>query len=145
MTPEAIRSVIVACPEGMKWWDWDQELLARFRDLDGAVVFRGLFPLAAASQERGPACSAAWLLYKLRPQCLISCREAITALLPEWDVSIEEVVFYIAEQFGVATVLSTIEELRPQGIDPTNRLDTVRYWVNCFQEILDERARKKAV
>ena len=72
MTPEAIKSVIVACPEGVKWWDWDQELFARFRDLDSALVFRGLFPIAAASQERGPAASAAWLLCKINPPCLIS-------------------------------------------------------------------------
>jgi hypothetical protein len=144
MSPDAIRAALVS-PEGKKWWEWDQELLVRFRAVDGAALFHTLFPIAAASQERGPACTAAWLLYKLRPQCLISCREAITALLPEWDVSIEEVVFYIAEQFGVPTVLSTIEELRAQGIDPTNRLDTVRYWVGVFQERLDYSARHDAV
>jgi len=145
MTPEAIKSMIVACPEGVKWEDWDDELFARFHDLDSALVFHGLFPLASASQERGPAATASWLLYKINPPCLISCREAILALLPEWDVSIQEVVFYIAEQFGIPAVMTTIEELGREDVDPTERLGTVRYWVKCFQEMLDERARNKAV
>src|ERR1051325_8929523 len=109
MSPDAIRAEL----ERTSGNDWQSEMLERFRYVDTAALFRGLFPVAADSQTNGPAYPAAWLLYKLKPPCVISCREAVTSLLPHWDVSIEEVVFYLAEQFGVSTMKATIEELRP--------------------------------
>ena len=143
---EDIRAAL-EYPEGKKWEDWELELLEPFRPVDGAELFRGLFRLAVSSQSHAPAYSAAWLLYKLKPACPISCREAIGAFLFDWDVSIEEPVFYLAEQFGVPTMLSTIEEIGPTVADREQQtnLVTVRYWVGCFQEMLDYRVRNEAV
>src|SRR6266542_2212133 len=143
MSPDTIRAEIER-PTGK---DWEQEMLERFRPVDSTELFRGLFPLAADSQTNSPAFPAAWLLYKLKPDCLISCREAIAALLPEWDISIEEVVFYLAEQFGVPQMMATIEEMRRTITNHSQRtsLDAVRYWLGRFQEMQDYRARNDAV
>lgn len=115
------------------------ELMERFQLLDGEDLFRVLFPLAVSSQSRAPAYSAAWLLYNLKPACPISFRQAIGAFLYDGDVSIEEPVFYLAKQFGVPTILATIEEMRPTIVGPEQQtnLDTVRYWVGCFQEMFE--------
>lgn len=146
MSPEAIR-VALEYPEGKKWEDWTLELVERFHLVDAGELFRGLFPLAVASQSRAPAYSAAWLLYYLKPACPISCHQAIAAFLSDWDVSIEEPVFYLAEQFGVETMLATIEEMRPSIVEreQQSNLNTVRYWVGCFQEMLEYRARNEPV
>ena len=143
MTPNAIRTELETYSGDIG----DGVLLAQFRSVSSADLFHGLFPLAVSSQSCAPAYSAAWLLYELKPACPISCREAITAFLADWDVSIEEPVFYLAEQFGVPMMLATIEEIRPTTTvrEQQVNLDTVRYWVGCFQEMLDERLRNQAV
>lgn len=112
------------------------DLLTRLRATDSGVAFRALFPFAAHSQDRGPAAGAAWLLRRVNPKCPISCREAIQEMLGDWDVSIEEVPFYLAEQFGVATVRETVAELRTicAETDQVTLLDTIEYWLRCHEE-----------
>jgi hypothetical protein len=96
------------------------------------VVFEALFPVATRSQSAGPAFPAALLLWRRRPKCPLSCDDAIVALLADWEVSIEQVPFYIVSEFGVATVHEAIARVRQRPLsDPQMRLlDTVAYWVN---------------
>lgn len=67
-------------------------------------------------------------------------------MLIGWDVSIEEVLFYLAEQFGIAQALTAVTELESmvsvQGQIAT--LDTIRYWLGCYQALLDSRAYQSA-
>ena len=43
------------------------DLIRSLRTVDGAALFRGLFPLAVAAQGNGPAYPAAYLLLELEP------------------------------------------------------------------------------
>jgi hypothetical protein len=84
-----------------------------------------------------PAAPAALLLRRVNPKCPISCRDAIQEMLTDWDVSIEEVPFYLAEQFGVPKVLATLDEIGSTVSDETQTtlLGTVRYWLRGYQEM----------
>ena len=59
------------------------------------IVFDALFPLAVRSQSEAPAWPAAVLLWRRKPKCRKPCVKAVRELLDSWDVSIEEVPFYL--------------------------------------------------
>jgi hypothetical protein len=110
---------------------------AGYRSLRDAVramppgeLFAGVFPLAAGSQTDGPAYFAARLLWELNPPCPLSSEEAVRAMLTGWDISIEEVPFYLARQFGDEELYATVQRLEAETADheATVRLGTIRYW-----------------
>ena len=108
----------------------------QLRGLDDTQQFEILFPVAIKSQHHAPSCPASELLRQLSPACPLSCEDAVRALLSEWDVSIEEVPFYIAARFGVARVRQAIESLSSEveGHDEKQRLKTVAYWIDKYVE-----------
>lgn len=112
----------------------------RLRGLDDARQFEILFPVAVKAQHHAPSCPASELLCELSPACPLSCEDAIRALLPEWDVSIEEVPFYIAARFGVARVRIAIDRLTSEvgGDSEKQRLETVAYWIGKYEEACQE-------
>jgi hypothetical protein len=140
MTAEEIRAEI----DRVCRRDWDTELaplLEHLRQSDSTATFHSLFHFAAHSQDAGPAAPAALLLRRLNPPCPISCRQAVGEMLTDWDVSIEEVPFYLAEQFGVAQVRTTVAELRSShaGKTESTLLDTIEYWLRCYDEMQEYR------
>jgi hypothetical protein len=117
-------------------------LLARLRATESRAAFDALFPFAAHSERHGPAAGAAWLLAHLNPTCPITCREAIQEMLCDWCVSIEEVPFYLARQFGVATVRATVADLRATNTEEAQvTLDSIAYWLQCYEEMRERQRR----
>jgi hypothetical protein len=107
-------------------------LVERMRQLDEYELFRLLFPLATSGQWECPlAFSAALLLHEIKPACPISCKEALRGLFGNWDVSIEEVPWYLRDVFGRQRVLEVVQEmLREQLTDQQkSRLRTIGYWL----------------
>lgn len=134
-TKEIIQANKLACQI-----DWDAELVPlanRLRQTENAETYRALFQIAAHSQNLGPAYCAALLLHQANPPCPMSCREAIQEMLVDWDISIEEVPYYLAEQFGVAAVRDTVAEIRKTIIDKNQatRLDTIEYWLGYHERM----------
>ena len=116
----------------------------QLRGLDDTQQFEVLFPIAVKAQDHAPSCPAAELLRQLSPTCPLSCEDVVRALLPEWDVSIEEVPFYIAARFGVARVRQAIERLASEveGHEEQQRLKTVAYWIDKYVEAFTEIAAR---
>src|SRR3954454_3328278 len=112
--------------------------------MDSGEVFHALFPIAADAQWHGPAYDAACLLFAVKPACPIPCKDAIRAMLPNWDISIEEVPWYLAGYFGEVPIRRAIEELHeePLGREERVGLDTVRYWAEIFFTLTPEEARE---
>lgn len=135
MTQEQFMAAVVSLP-GESLQDHD-DVVARvgekLRNLPEEQQFGILFPIAIKSQNRGdfPVLDAALLLERLSPKCPVSCEDAVRALLPEWDISIEQVPFYLAAHFGSARVRQAIACLGPEVTEKSQkvRLDTVSYWV----------------
>jgi hypothetical protein len=108
----------------------------RLRGIEDAQQFDILFPLAVKGQLQAPSLPAAELLRELSPACPLSCEDAIRALLSEWNVSIEQVPFYIVARFGVSRVRQAIERLAAETVADSEKrcLQTVAYWVDRYQE-----------
>jgi hypothetical protein len=119
-------------------------LRERLRGMESTAVFEALFPTAADAQWHGPAYRAACLLFVLKPACPIPCIDAIQALLPNWDVSIEEVPWYLAGQFGQDAIGRAIEQLGngPLGHEQRVRLGTVKYWTDIYFALTPEQRQK---
>jgi hypothetical protein len=105
------------------------------RRLDDAQQFDILFPVAVKQQWNAPSYTAALLLRELSPACPFSCEDAVRALLPEWDVSIEEVPFYLAARFGPTRIRQAIANLEPGVTDKSEKvnLETVAYWLDAYE------------
>jgi hypothetical protein len=127
------EQIIAAMAEAILDHQWPQ-LCDRLRKMDGGEVFHALFPIAADAQGHGPAYDAACLLFAVEPACPIPCKEAIRALLSHWDISIEEVPWYLAGRFGEEAIRRAITELRAESLGRTERiaLDTVWYWAEIY-------------
>lgn len=100
-----------------------------------ASLFDTLFEVSVRAQEDGrPVAFAGCALEALNPPCSLTVNEAVGRLLPEWDISLEEVVFYLAKQFGAAAVTVATDELQSSslGHEAAVRLRTVRYWAGVY-------------
>ena len=108
-------------------------LVAELAVVPGKVIFEALFPVAVRAQGEGngPVAMSAYVLYALNPVCPLPVDEAVASLLPSWDVSIEEVPWYLAKQFGVESVRTSVMRLRHQRTDELSltRLRTIEYWI----------------
>ena len=106
----------------------------RLRGLNDAQKFAILFPVAVKSQTDAPSWPAAQLLREFSPECPLKCEDALRALLPDWDVSIEEVPFYLAARFGSDRVRQAIvqAELAITSNTDKQRLKTVAYWLDRY-------------
>jgi hypothetical protein len=122
-----------------------ESLCERLRCLPDELVFGAFFPIAVRTQLHGPALGAASVLFVVRPACPIPCQEAIRAMLDDWDISIEEVPWYIADCFGKDTTLNTIDELNQKDLTRKQRasLSTVRYWADIYFDFTPEKARER--
>src|SRR5262249_26330887 len=82
-------------------------LCQQLRLMDQSDLFNSLFPLAIQRQQAGlPVAYAAVALFITSPKSTISCKDAVAALLPQWEGSIEEVPFYLARNFGAEAVVA---------------------------------------
>jgi hypothetical protein len=109
--------------------------------MDDTEVFQVFFPIAIEPPPRRGALDAACLLFIVKPNCPISCKDAIRAMLASWDISLEELPWYLAGHFGKEAIQNAVEELSQEALSHGQkvRLDTVTYWSNIFFALPPER------
>ena len=112
----------------------------RMRRLDDEHRFGILFPVSVKAQWDAPSCSAAQLLRELSPACPLSCEDAVRALLPSWDVSLEELPFYLAARFGPIRVREAVDrvEVLVESESDKQSLKSVRYWLDVYERTFPE-------
>lgn len=90
-------------------------------------LFEILWPEAIKSQsvERNVLLSAL-TLYSLNLKCPIKLNNALLQMYDEWEISIEEVPWYLVNQFSKEEIIETIFELNLEN-DAKGR--TIIYWV----------------
>ena len=73
---------------------------------------------------------AGYLLWNCSHGCLIPPKDIILAVWDTWDLSVEELPWYLSREFGPDTVMSCIRELQAvsQGERRHRALDTLAYW-----------------
>src|SRR4030095_9551627 len=96
-----------------------KSLVADLAGVPSSVLFDALFPIAVREQGQasGPVAMSAYALHALNPPCRLSVDDAVAALLPSWDISIEEVPWYLVKQFGREAVVESVERLRAMQSD----------------------------
>jgi hypothetical protein len=112
-------------------------VVAALRELDEDDLFETLFPLSVKNQTVGtPVAFAAYALDQLNPKCRLTVRQAVEALLPTWDISIQEVVYYLSKQFGTRSLLEALKE-RASDVDGNTavRLETMAYWASVYAKL----------
>jgi hypothetical protein len=115
------------------------------RELEGLVqvlssaqpleVFWGLyqnFTAQPAGSRRYPQQAlAGGVLLRLRPACPLPACEAIRNILGGWEVSVEELPWYLALALGEDAVWRAMSQLEAEPLDDRQRLalHTFRYWL----------------
>ncbi len=117
-----------------------KQLREALRQMDEVELFHGLYWVAVETPYQTPSFPiyyAGNLLFDLNPTCQISCEEAVRAMLsPGWDISLEEVPWYLYKQFGIAPIHEAVERIRPEPLSNEERvrLDTVKYWADTIHK-----------
>lgn len=113
--------------EGEIPWDEFQGVVTALPD---TWVFEAYFPVAA--KDAPGSHQAATVLFFLRTECPIPCKDAVRALLDGWDVSLEELPYYLERCFGFKSVQAAIDELEQESLTERQRavLSTVSYWTS---------------
>ncbi len=109
------------------------QLLQDLGSVDQHLLFKTLFPIATKQQgvENGPVAFSAYTQYNLDPPCAIAAEDAIQVLIGnEWDISIEEVPWYLTNQFGYECVKRCVQDLQCTMTEDEVcvRLRTILYW-----------------
>ncbi|MEZ6136328.1 MAG: hypothetical protein R3C53_15645 [Pirellulaceae bacterium] len=109
------------------------QLLQDLESVDPHLLFKTLFPIATNRQgvEYGPVAFSAYTLYNLEPPCAIAAEDAIQMLIDnEWDISIEEVPWYLTNQFGYECVKRCVQDFQCTMTEDEAcvRLRTILYW-----------------
>ena len=110
------------------------DLVASTKSSQDPETFRVVFSLSIEQQSiDATVYDAARLLYEAAPNSTLSCELAIQAMLPTWDISIEEVPWYLRNHFGIHDVREAISNIRKRIL--SNReirvLETIEYWLGC--------------
>ncbi|WP_171186759.1 hypothetical protein [Alienimonas chondri] len=76
--------------------------------------------------------TAGRLLLDLKPTCPHPLPDVLDAIAPNWNVSVEELVYYLSDVFGPVMVVDTALELASKYDDDDRRnraLSTVAWWL----------------
>lgn len=69
------------------------------------------------------------LLARLRPPCSIPLTDLLRSVLPNWNRSVEQLPWYLADVFGSKAIVESLDEIdRCEGIDRA-QTDAVRFWL----------------
>jgi len=107
-------------------------LVSSISESDDPERFTVIFGHAVEEQAIGVAVyDAARLLHEANPSCPIPCELAVESMLPNWDVSIQEVPWYLKRQFGADGVKEAVKNVRKHVSSDGERstLDSILYWV----------------
>lgn len=116
------------------WADLNPQELAHLgRDLQ-RVPPRSQFELLATAFFENDFLGQSYagkLLVQLSPPCPHVLSQVLPQLLPGWNLSIEELPFYLANTFGQDALLAALEEVDAQRSPGYSKTRTVRYWLRA--------------
>ena len=118
---------------------WKLKHLKSFRTQFGDhALFDALYEPFDSASEAGYTFNdqqiAGNLLLELQPACSMTAKEAIQRSLHQWNRSVEELPFYLANFFGREAVLAAVDEIAKRsdlGDQATDELRTYRFWLQA--------------
>lgn len=109
-------------------------LQIRALSLNDSALFEILWPEAIKSQSiNRDVLLSALTLYHLNIKCSINLKSAILQMYDEWDLSLEEVPWYLVNQFSEIEVRNIINEISQKAEFKGKEVisKTILYWLNC--------------
>ncbi len=152
MDEAAIKTELYAALDRPNGWQAIQHLVRKLRKCETTIlrdallsVFEDESPERFAAQE-----VAGGILWLLRPPYDRDISSDLNRLLPNWDVSVEELPWYLAEAAGIDAVRTAAKArlVAELSDDTKKRLETVLFWLgvgdpSAFRSELDNRWHNK--
>jgi hypothetical protein len=133
MEPEQIQAELFRAL-GPNGWQTVRHLMLKLKKENSDKVLDALLGIFFESGDnyRGAQGAAGGLLWKLKPKYKRNVREDIRRSLQNWDVSIEELPWYLAEVLGIEKVRAEVKALLLEPLDETSRkkAKTYLYWLS---------------
>jgi hypothetical protein len=89
------------------------DLIRELESVEPQVLFDSLFPFAVKEQgtNNGPVAFSAYVIHAINPPCPLTPSEALSEMVKqESDISIEEVPWCLANQFGADQILACVAD-----------------------------------
>ena len=133
---ERIRTKIGAVADGVGRVDPQQlkQLLATLEGANSEEVFEGLFAALTSDGRFVVQELAGRLLFELAPPCPRRDLDSIVrALLPAWELSVEQVPRYFEREFGTELLHRAIRRVGVRDLSPDEEraLGAFGHWVHC--------------
>ena len=76
------------------------------------------------------------MLYKLKPQAEFDLQDIILKSLKYYDVSIEELPYYMVEAKGLDFTICEVNKIVTDSMSSTEKrsLDTIKYWLRNYAQ-----------
>lgn len=98
--------------------------------IDSNELFDFLWRRAVKPQSAGGhVLISALTLYKLNIACSLTAEQAIEQMCLGWDVSLEEVPWYLANQFSKEEIVELTKKMHFEKEEQNTRLKTISYWI----------------
>jgi hypothetical protein len=99
------------------------------------VILAEPFADDSVGDERGDAQEyAGRLLLRLKPKPPYDAKQTTRLLLSHWDVSVEQVPWYLVAVFGEGTLKDCLAELEREAKISARVAETVRFWLRVPPE-----------
>lgn len=111
-------------------------LVSSVSDEEAVVALLSIFSNAQESEESFPEQKmAGLLLWYSGCKCLIDPVDVIRSLLPNWNLSVKEIPWFLCRQLGTEMVESSIDKVRSEQTGGGNDrlLDTLSFWVRNYE------------
>jgi hypothetical protein len=102
--------------------------------LDDKLIFDFFWSRAIKKQNNNEKVAfSAVALRELNPKCQINLELALKQICSDWDISIEEVPWYLCNQFTNSEINHQIDQVKFDDETMNKRLDIIRFWINIPQ------------
>ena len=105
---------------------------------DAKEVFFGLLETlrSAKSDDFHLQELCGYMLWSIRPPVQVPVDQFLRNILPQYELSVEEIPWYLVHEFGAVPVIAEIEKakLATSSAAEERALDTLRYWIDRYHD-----------
>jgi len=124
-------------------WDNSQQmnhlsrLVSSISDDEAVRSLLTIFSNSKESEESFPEQKmAGLLLWYCECKCFIDPVDVIRCLLPNWNLSVKEIPWFLCRQFGTGMIQESIDKVRSEQSSEINAraLDALSFWVRNYDQ-----------
>jgi hypothetical protein len=132
MNAEQITMELIKRNDSPNAWQGVRHLMLKLKKEDSSLVLDGLLGVFFLDEGYDRQLAAGGLLWKLKPKYDRDLREDIRRSLQTWNVSTEELPWYLAESVGIDVVRKEVESILAEPLEDKERrvAETYLYWLS---------------